>query len=284
MATDEKQTLGHPPQFTSVLAQILRMTDETYAMDLIRKIEGRFMFRFLTSQSRFDEIRKANAGKGMTDADCFLSVVSDSLSERAKTLFTTARERHGRYDQLLKKVKNQRIPKRARLAKIEEARIRAILEFELEENKGNKNFSFQNGGLTRLTDDFFLLNEYLVGSQSDRLNRLCQRWGFFALSDDNKAEIDKAPADEKPKLLVEKVRPLLEPLWSFFVALCHALQDGENELTATDAYWLGLIDEVIGDSGLMSYRHVAEYQDDPPPPGQGTTAQAAGTPAQTPTG
>jgi hypothetical protein len=32
--------------------------------------------------------------------------------------------------------------------------------------------------------------------------------------------------------------------WSFFVALCRVLQDGQNELTATDALWLGLIDTV----------------------------------------
>jgi hypothetical protein len=32
------------------------------------------------------------------------------------------------------------------------------------------------------------------------------------------------------------------PFSSFFVALCHALQQSENKLTAIDAFWLGLID------------------------------------------
>jgi len=33
----------------------------------------------------------------------------------------------------------------------------------------------------------------------------------------------------------------------FFGALCHALQEEENPMTALDAFWLGLIDEVIGE-------------------------------------
>src|SRR5208282_3337848 len=79
------RTFGEIPltvQTTAVLAQFLRMTNETYATDLIRKIEGRFMFRFLLSKGQFEEVRKRNAPKKMTDAECFLSIVSDSLSER----------------------------------------------------------------------------------------------------------------------------------------------------------------------------------------------------------
>ena len=34
---------------------------------------------------------------------------------------------------------------------------------------------------------------------------------------------------------------------SFFVALCHALYEGENELTAMDAVWLGLVDTIRAD-------------------------------------
>ena len=56
---------------------------------------------------------------------------------------------------------------------------------------------------------------------------------------------------------------LLQPLSSFFAALCHALQQGENELTAEDAYWLGLIDEVVGKDELLCLRHFEENKPDP---------------------
>ncbi len=78
------------------------------------------------------------------------------------------------------------------------------------------------------------------------------------------AEIDGAPEASRNALLVKKVRPTLEPMWSFFVALCHALQEGENELTARDAYWLGLVDEVMGVAELPSMRVIVEYKADPP--------------------
>jgi len=46
--------------------------------------------------------------------------------------------------------------------------------------------------------------------------------------------------------------------------MCHALQEGENQLTATDAYWLGLVDEVIGVKELMSLRMIEEFKVDAP--------------------
>ena len=67
---------------------------------------------------------------------------------------------------------------------------------------------------------------------------------------------------ERLKKLLEINKPILQPMLSFFIALCHALQEGENELTATDAYWLGLVDEVIGDDDLWNLRLLYEFEDD----------------------
>lgn len=249
---------------TSMLAYLLRRTNETYAMELIRKIESRFMFLFLLSRQFFGPIREKNAPKLMTDTECFLFHISNSLSEGAQKLLKAATDRHGRYDKLLKAA--PKASKRKRVAKIDADRLKAIIDFEVEDNKDNKNWTFQGIGLTRLTDDFFLLNEHLAISESDRLNRLCDQWGKFSLSKEEREEIDRAPETERSARLIQKVRPQLEPLWAFFVALCHALQEGENELTAMDAYWLGLIDEVIGESKLPSFRVMMEYQEDPPKP------------------
>jgi hypothetical protein len=250
-------------ELTSALAHWLRITNETYAMELVRKIESRFMFRFIFSKHKFNDIRAANIGNTMSDTDCFLKVISDSLSARAKRAFETARERQGRYEELLKAVKKSR--KYKGIAKTEASRLKAIVEFELADNKKDKDWTFQGGGLTRLNDDFFLLNEHLSSAGNERLNRLCSQWGRFALSTTERTELDKVVDEaQRKEKLIKKVRPLLEPLWTFFVALCHALQEGENELTATDAFWLGLIDEVVGDESLQPYRVVAEYEPEPP--------------------
>jgi hypothetical protein len=77
---------------------------------------------------------------------------------------------------------------------------------------------------------------------------------------------DHALPDEESKdaALFAKVLPPLQPLWSFFMALCHALQEDENELTAVDAYWLGLVDEVMGEEKLLTARWFEEWRPDPP--------------------
>jgi hypothetical protein len=151
-------------------------------------------------------------------------------------------------------------------AQIEAGRIRAIVNFELASNKSDKDWTFRGGGLTRLNEDFFLLNEHLQSSQSERINKFCAQWGVFALNDQDREEVDKTPEPAKTEMLIQKVRPLLEPLLIFFSALCRVLQEGENELTARDAVWLGLIDEIIEVKGLQGRRAFGEFQPDPPNP------------------
>lgn len=249
---------------TSLLAQYLRILNETYAMELVQKIENRFMLRFLLSKNQFQKIREEEQ-KELTDTQCFLDIVNKNLSYEGQKIFATAKSRYGKYEQLLKTIKKIKADNKS-VAKTEAGRLKAIIDFEVKNNRANKRWTFRMAGLTQVTDDFFLLNEHLDSAQSERLNRLCSQWGRFSLSVEDKSEIDGISDKEgKDKLLIQKVRPLLEPLWAFCVALCHALQGGENRLTAADAVWLGLIDEVMGDTSIPSLRMIAEYKEDPPP-------------------
>jgi hypothetical protein len=52
----------------------------------------------------------------------------------------------------------------------------------------------------------------------------------------------------------------LNPIWWFVVSLSRCLQTGEHTINPIDAYWLGLVDEIIG-SDLPSLRtFVAQVQ------------------------
>lgn len=251
-------------ELTSLWAQRLRTSNDSYAMRLARQIEDRFMFRFMASKRQFDGIRQKNPKQTMTDLDCFLALISEKLSEQASEVLQTAQQRYGRYDALVESVMRKRLKSSYKsLAEFEALQIRAIVDFEVRSNKKNADWSFEGGGLHRLMDDFFLLKEHLRNFQSDRFKNLCSHWGNFLLDTAETKEINEAPEAERAKKITEKVSPLLQPVWSFFVALCHALQQGENYLTARDAFWLGLIDEVIGVPGLPSRRILSEYQPDP---------------------
>lgn len=70
-------------------------------------------------------------------------------------------------------------------------------------------------------------------------------------------ELAGLPTDQQAETKQKKLKEAVEPLWFFFFGLCLTLQSGENEMTPLDAYWLGLIDEVIGEQ-LPSPRRLFE--------------------------
>ncbi len=254
---------------TSLLAHILRLTNDAYAMDLARKAEKRFLLRFILLYPDFQKLRDAKAPKTVSDLDCFATLLSERLSANAKKVLQRAQERYRRYEplmsKLLDKASNQVGP--AIPAKIEAQRIKAIVDFEVSSNKNNKGWTCKDGGLTRIVEDFFLMAEYLENQQSDRLEHWCLTVGKMSLSKTEKETLDKI-TDEKARneQLIKIVRPIIQPVWMFFIALCHALQEDDNELTAVDAYWFGLVDEVWGNASLIASRWFEEFEEDPPQP------------------
>jgi hypothetical protein len=257
-------------ELTSFLTENLKLSNDRHAMALVRQSEWRFMFRFVSMRPRFEEFRERNKPRTLSDLDCFVGLISENLSEKAKRVVAQAEIRYGRYSALLDRVLKAASRKKQfaldrRAAEVEGVIIKAIIDFEVSSNKKNQAWTFRDGGLTRLNDDFFLLQEYISSSQSAQFKSLCERWGSFILTKADEEEIEKVPEPDRAEKKLEKVRPQFQPLWSFIVALCHALQEGENELTATDVFWLGLIDEVIGANDLPSLRMVREFTPDPEP-------------------
>ena len=80
---------------TSLLAHVLRLTNDAYAMELAQKAEARFRLKFVLLRPRFKKLRETNPA--MNDLDCFLELLSEELSLGAKKVFKKARERYARY-------------------------------------------------------------------------------------------------------------------------------------------------------------------------------------------
>jgi ATP-dependent protease ClpP protease subunit len=261
---------GITVEFAAMLAESMKISNDRYAMALTRKSEWRFMFRFMGLRGKFAGHRASTGKPKLSELDCFVEMIRENISTKAKPVIDQAYKRYQRYNDLITHflkvaTRDKRFMGGGGRAYSEGVMLRGIINFEIASNKKNKEWTFQDGGLVRLTDDFYLLQEYFSSVASDQFRQICGRWGQFVLSDEQKAELDTIPEAEKEGKTLEKVTPYFQPLWSFFVALCHALQEGENELTGVDAFWLGLIDEVIGMPSLPVTRYIAEYQADPEP-------------------
>jgi hypothetical protein len=89
---------------------------------------------------------------------------------------------------------------------------------------------------------------------------MSQRYGIPFLDSAEFAEYREKQMESSEvaeKWLVERIRPRLRPFWYFTVILCQQLQEGENALSPSDAYWIGAVDEVYG-TKLNGYRALME--------------------------
>ena len=108
----------------------------------------------------------------------------------------------------------------------------------------------------KLGQDFLQLNAmaYFQDEVLEKLLHLSDRFmepqtlDFFAK---HTYEDTKDPKIEKKcEEILDRAYTKIEPLWSFSFTLCRELTAGEHPISPEDAWWLGLIDEVLGSPSL----------------------------------
>ena len=249
----------------SKITEILKERNEVSAMQVARRTENRFMFRYTSLYPQFPEYRARQKEPRLSNLDCFIGLISTHLSPPALQLLDRAKERNSKYNELLqgpmlnafKRKKNAVL---SPLASTEGQILKKIIDFEISKHKSEPNWAFSSGGLACVQDDFLLLVEYLTSVDGTHFERLCKRWGKFAIKPSEADRISKL-SDEKTREneSLKVAQDQFRPLFAYLVALCHALQEGEeNWLTPVDALWLGIIDEVIGYTELPTIRTIVE--------------------------
>ena len=139
--------------------------------------------------------------------------------------------------------------------------LKHLVDFEasvLQERKakGEQVAGFTKETVSLIQDDFLRLREFLGGSYNKQALELCYLRGHYFLKKEELEEygkIQRSSIEERHKFLEEKAAPQVFPLWYLVVSLCRLLQQGEHTFTAHDAWWFGLVDEVLG-SDLPSVR------------------------------
>jgi len=255
----------------SAFAESLRWRNDLFAMGLAKRSVRRFMFRYAISKRKFEEFRNRTNQRTLNDLECFLGILRENLSQAAAGTIVRAEKRYRRYDDLVSRVlakseRRKRFQNAKRPADFEEVVLKEVISAVARRNPAH-DWTFQGAGLSQLSDDFLLLLEYMACYDSDDLQVVCDRWANFFLTKSEQGEITAIQDDDQKRTRrLEILKPRLRPAWLFFVALCHSLQEGEeNDLTSLDACWLGLIDEVIGTDYPESLRSFVEWEPDPEP-------------------
>jgi hypothetical protein len=249
------------------LVASLGEANEAFALRLAKRVFGRIALRYSILKVQFPRLReqaKNEEPKQLSDLECFARALDGKLSHDPngpRKILKQASELHkkllGMSDHVFTKLGP--IDPNASSIDIEADILRHLLDYKIEEWKEFK-CSLVGGGIDILTDDYRNLTDFIFGHHKQTLQEHIENFGVLFLTLEETANLQKdreAGKLDLPDWVEEVVRPRIEPIWYFVVALCRLLQHGENTLTATDAYWLGLVDEVIGQK-LISLRLIAE--------------------------
>lgn len=243
------------------LASFLKSRNERFALDLAERSLPRFFFRYFNVKEEFAEVRELYDAPNMADVECMAEIMKWRLP-RHEELPDEALRKHHRLTALTEfYTKRQQTTKKKfkRVADREAFLLNCLVEYELKQNK-QESWRFSAGGLAEMQEDFTLLSDYESGQHMQNLEAQVKRWGWSCLTAEQNQTYAKLDGAEKDQWLIDNTREHFRTLWHFLVSICRALQEGEHRLSATEAYWFGLIDEISG-SSLPSLRRIFEVEE-----------------------
>lgn len=262
-------------EYASSLMEHLKETNEGFALQLANRAFRRFFFRYLVVKPSFDELRNELGEPDMEDVECVAELLKRNLddpgiTERALKQYRRFRQLDSyMYSRYEKSTRHFATP-----GKFEAWLLRNLIKYELKENAKDPSWSFSEAGFEQMEQDFLVLRDYHGGEHAKNIEKLVAQWGPFCLDQTQQKEYAALAADKREDWLNSKTGDNVQALWYFFVSICRFLQEGENGLSAENAYYLGLVDEVVGRSDLPCFRVMIESQTPASTPEDGFGAQS----------
>ncbi len=240
-------------------ADHLRRLNRRIAMRIAEQLVERMFFR-LNQLGREPDLTGEGRKPGNPDLLASLVHLLRGHTSQVGDLLLSRAERHmSRIDSLSKVWNAVRVRSEESMASIDAKILREVLRLNLKRHKDDE-WELDEDGLGDLFSDFTLLRDYIVGEHVQHLPHLEQRFGPSLLEQDQFREFQELAQKGDPglpKWLNHRIGGRIRRFWFFAVCLCRFLQEGENPLSAQDAYWLGLVDEVLG-TRLQGLRAVME--------------------------
>jgi ATP-dependent protease ClpP protease subunit len=253
-------------------ASYLRERNEQRALSQARNCIFRIVFLMITGRNEYEKGDDTATTEIERFSRYLLSKTSFNADRVIKTAARRFRDALGILNVVLPHL-GKTPPKSG--AETELKLLQLLLKYETKKNRKTAGWSFTDGGLQSVVEDFHLFNDFVYGKHSEFLDPLCESWGVYFLTPAQEKELARIAEEDKRKTFVhDHSRFRLLGAWYFTIGLCRVLQERENPLTPLDAYWLGMIDEVIG-STLPNIRKLVEGQP-PAAPQDGRAPEAAG--------
>lgn len=244
------------------MSESLAGFNEEMAGDFLQKIIENLCWLYSFNRKRFEEDGSQNPGGNRVS---FLPIlIGDHLSPHNTGIVDTTVDELNQVSELEKFLKAKTRQRKLRAA---ETRGRAARDAELMKAivdfvGSTRQQDEKKDGLTKtsIAEIFFLYSQrrsYYEKFLSDcddpdpLLVLLCDQ---KTLTEFNAIK----GAAERSTYLGNSTGASLFNCWQLSSTIASRLVKGENALTATDAYWLGLVNEVIGDETLLNRRMFAE--------------------------
>jgi ATP-dependent protease ClpP protease subunit len=255
-------------------AQYMAGQDEGFAITLARNCIDRFMFRFSRFWLRLDVLAAEKGGPGLFGYED--SLTAKSIAETMISILQLGYVNNAIVEQLV--VAGETANEIASFAK--NSKLMETLKLSDEKNR---NASVRNeilkdaaakGALVvsfaDLETRYLLLCDFVEWHHREMITKLKNRWvaDFFDDPSQDPAfsklgRIGFASEKDRWKSVFQYMDTMCLSIWFLFVFFCRQLQTGDFPMAATEAYWLGLIDEVIG-LDLESPRILVENAPDIP--------------------
>ena len=251
-------------------AESLRRRNEATAYRIAVVALPRLFFKYTLLTDEFARHQEGNPNC-KTPIDCFYHAIGERLTPPAKRVVQKAWTRFQQIktltSEVLDPVQRDLESKKIENNSVEYEILKRAIDYEFNELRKRRLSGIGQPELGKMVEDYLILRDYHAGEHNHLLGEVATKFGFDLLTPEEAAEftaLQSGGSEEKIKFWShQKLRERIQPFWYLALSLCRYLQEEENQLTPSDAYWLGIVDELIGEN-LPNLRSIAESPDESP--------------------
>jgi hypothetical protein len=235
-----------------------------------QRIIGRIVRRFV---QLMPEIQGDKPGSKVSTG-AFVDAIKERTSYTADRVIdrtlTKIKRAQNLYDKVWARAKRgvKRAEKSNNHIAAEVAILKGVIDCVVKSYSDVPAYRLDDDAMEEVSTTYSLIRDYRIGDHFQSMFSIIRSQAPALLSDEESAEYKAMPREnlnETVDWLYKKTGERLRWLWHFSVLLARELQSGENRFSAKDAYWVGCIDEVMGDKNMLGERADAEIELPPDP-------------------